>query len=449
MQRKRVMAALVAAVVGLTSLAPAATYYLDAINGSDSTGDGSSGSPWASMSKVFTAVQPGDTVLLRPGNYGSVTFDEGEGVGSSAGDVTYRADPDTTTARPSWWYEDGLDRPDPDNPGDKVIFTGILFDAYYDTWDPDTKEGTSAGHYVTLDGLNVVGGNITFKSFVSHVTVRNCNVFGNWSDYSSQVTSDAFNLYRAYSLGSDYRHILVEDCYGTHCTGGTILLGNFDDVTIRGCHFEHMAGTMMSVQGTMTDVILDGNHAHNQVAVASSLKHTRTVTAVGSPANTTFTVDDDVTYHDSVAVTDASTGQEEMRKVSSFDHTTYEVVLAEPLSFDVSVDDTVEFWDDSHGSGLAVRNGNFTLRNNRIHDLGATRGIYVYDPPTNGYPNIVVENNLIYSTINQYTVDFNNGLGDNCVIRNNTFAGRKHKNYDAGDAYLYYGFGMVGATAAS
>ena len=36
---------------------PAATYYLDATSGSDTTGDGSDVAPWASMARVFTVVQ--------------------------------------------------------------------------------------------------------------------------------------------------------------------------------------------------------------------------------------------------------------------------------------------------------------------------------------------------------------------------------------------------------
>ncbi|NLF32193.1 MAG: hypothetical protein GX591_15060 [Planctomycetes bacterium] len=446
---RRITALFVLVLCWATGL-QAATYTLDAVGGSDTTGDGSAAAPWKSMAKVFTAVQPGDTVLLRPGNYGAVTFKKNSGVGTAAGRITYMADPATTTPRPSAWYEDGLDRPDPTDPDGKVIFTSILFDMYYDTWDSVTKIGVPAGHYVTLDGLNVVDGNVYLKSFVSHVTVRNCNVFGAWGEYSSQITGHAFNLYRAVSYGSNYQHILIEDCYATHCGGGVILLGNFHDITIRGCHFEHIAGTMMSLQGAMTDVVLEGNHAHHQVALADTLKHTHTAVAPGSPANTTFTVSGDATFLDHVSVIDASTGLEELRRPVSFNHTTYQVVLDEPLSFDVEPGDTVKFWDDNHGSGVAVRNGNFTLRSNRIHDCGGTRGIYFYTPPTEGYPNIVIENNLVYSTTNQYTVDFLNGLGNNCVVRNNTFVGRKHSNYDTnGDADKLYGFGMTNGKAAT
>ncbi|MFW6153672.1 MAG: dockerin type I domain-containing protein [Planctomycetota bacterium] len=437
--------------LGLAWASPlsAATYTLDAINGSDTTGDGSDAAPWASMAKAFTVVAPGDTVLLRPGNYGAVTFKQGNGLGSADGHVTYRADPDTTTPRPASWYEDGLDRPDPADPDGKVVFTNITFDHYSLDKNATTKTGTPEGHYVTLDGLNVVGNNINIVSYVSHVTIRNCNVFGKWGDYSSQITNYGFNLYRSYYWGSNYRHILIEDCYATRCRGGVILLGNFHDITVRGCHFHHVSGSVIRLMGSLEQVTLEGNHAHRQIPVADTVKHTQTVVTPGTPAHTTFTVSGDVSFLDHVSVIDADTGTEELRKPVSFDHTTYQVVLDEPLSFDVDPGDTVKFWDDTHGSGVSVRAGNFTLRGNRIHDCGGTRGIYLYTPGDNGYSNIVVENNLFYDTLNQYTTDFNGGLGNHCIIRNNTFVGRKHRNYDGnGDAYLLYGFGLGGAGAA-
>jgi len=441
----------IAACLLCASPLTAATYFLDAVNGSDATGDGSSAAPWASMAKVFTVVGPGDMVLLRPGNYGSVTFEEGNGLGTAAGRVTYMADPATTTPRPDHWYEDELERPDPANPGGKVVFTNITFDHFLFNDTATTETGTPEGHYVTIDGLNVVGSNINIVSYVSHITIRNCNVFGNWSEYSSEISGHGFNLYRAYYWGSNYRHILIEDCYATRCRGGTMLLGNFHDITIRGCHFYHHASSMISLQGNMEQVTIEGNHAHHQVAVADTLKHTQVVvTPDPAEPGRIFTVNADVTYFDHVSVIDADTGTEELRDVTSFNHTTRKVTLAAALSFDAEPGDTVKFWDDTHGSGVSVRNGDFTLRGNRIHDCGGTRGIYFYDRPAAGYANVIVENNLFYSTTNQFTVDFYHSLGSNCRIVNNTFVGRKHGNYDTnGDADLLYGFGMINANAAS
>ncbi|MFW6153745.1 MAG: hypothetical protein ACOC95_00845 [Planctomycetota bacterium] len=426
-------------------------YYLDAVNGSDTTGDGSAVAPWASMSKAFSAVLPGDTVLLRPGNYGAVTFKEGNGLGTADGHITYRADPDTTTPRPHHWYEDGLDRPDPADPNGKVIFTEITFDHYSFDKSATTKTGTPEGHYVTLDGLNVVGNNIDLISYVSHVTIRNCNVFGNWGEWSNQVTDNAFNLYRSYYWGSNYRHILIEDCYAENCSGGVQLLGAFHDITVRGCHFNHFSGSIIRFAGPLEEVTFEGNHVHGSEPVPCPLviAERQVVDPDVDEPNRIFTVDGDSTYHDHATVTDSTTGVTELRRVTSFSGTTLRVVLEEPLSFAVEPGDVVTFHDDTHGSGISVRSGNFTLRGNRIYDCGGTRGIYYYDPSDNGFRNVVIENNLIYNTLNQYTVDLFNGLGDNTIIRNNTFVGRTHRNYDTiGEASLLYGFAMVNAAPA-
>jgi len=48
-----------------------ATYYLDADEGNDTTGDGSSGNPWATLTKAQATVVSGDTVKLYGGNYGA------------------------------------------------------------------------------------------------------------------------------------------------------------------------------------------------------------------------------------------------------------------------------------------------------------------------------------------------------------------------------------------
>lgn len=49
----------------------AATYYLDAINGNDTLGNGSTASPWKTLSKAQSQATDGDTVKLRNGEYGA------------------------------------------------------------------------------------------------------------------------------------------------------------------------------------------------------------------------------------------------------------------------------------------------------------------------------------------------------------------------------------------
>lgn len=51
-----------------TILANAATYYLSP-DGSDSSGSGSSSSPWFTLNKAWSVIKPGDTVYLKGGTY--------------------------------------------------------------------------------------------------------------------------------------------------------------------------------------------------------------------------------------------------------------------------------------------------------------------------------------------------------------------------------------------
>ncbi len=58
----------------------ALTYYLDAVKGSDTTGDGSSLRPWKSLAKSQRMVHTGDnTIILRTGNYGRYYEDSHSG----------------------------------------------------------------------------------------------------------------------------------------------------------------------------------------------------------------------------------------------------------------------------------------------------------------------------------------------------------------------------------
>jgi len=47
------------------------TYYIDAVNGNDTTGTGSSDNPWKTLDKALFSVSSGDNILIRDGNYGT------------------------------------------------------------------------------------------------------------------------------------------------------------------------------------------------------------------------------------------------------------------------------------------------------------------------------------------------------------------------------------------
>ncbi|MHC4463877.1 MAG: hypothetical protein ACYS30_20955, partial [Planctomycetota bacterium] len=57
----------------LPSAALAETYYLDAINGDDSS-PGDINEPWRTFGRALASLQPGDTALLRSGYYGDIVL---------------------------------------------------------------------------------------------------------------------------------------------------------------------------------------------------------------------------------------------------------------------------------------------------------------------------------------------------------------------------------------
>lgn len=142
----------------------AADYYVS-VSGAGSR-DGSSVANAMTLNEAKQNANPGDTFLLQPGNYGSFVLDGGYGTESNW--VTYKADPITTTPRGANWYEGDLDRPDETK---HVIFSGITLISN------KLSEGVSKGHYIIIDGVYVLEGNVKFGFYTANVTIRNCSIF--------------------------------------------------------------------------------------------------------------------------------------------------------------------------------------------------------------------------------------------------------------------------------
>ncbi len=63
-----------------------ATYYV-ATNGNDTTGDGSSGNPWATLQKAVNTMVAGDTTIVKDGTYAGFRATESKS-GSSGSPIT-------------------------------------------------------------------------------------------------------------------------------------------------------------------------------------------------------------------------------------------------------------------------------------------------------------------------------------------------------------------------
>ena len=78
----------------------------------------------------------------------------------------------------------------------------------------------------------------------------------------------------------------------------------------------------------------------------------------------------------------------------------------------------------SHGSGIALRASDITIRNNIIHDFGGSGSIRFYGNVEypDGYKNMIVENNLCYDGQGVTNAYFGS-MKENITIINNTFIG--------------------------
>jgi hypothetical protein len=141
----------------LLALVTGTTYYLDAINGSDATGDGSSTLPWKTLGKVHTVLQSGDCVVLRTGDYG--LFDQ-KTVRSAP--TLYIADTGHIPVLTGVWLRDD-DAPS-HTPGDpetawktNLVFHGIHIVPSYvdpgsaDSMDPNATQSTYAKCSAAVD----------------------------------------------------------------------------------------------------------------------------------------------------------------------------------------------------------------------------------------------------------------------------------------------------------
>jgi len=361
---------------------------------------------------------PGNVICLRPGNYGSVTIDDGFG-SAEGGYVTYKADPATTATRPSNWYEDSLNRPDS---SDSVIFSQLKLDYTM----CDANYNTIGGHYIEFNGINIIG--YAYLQFcVSYLRLINCNIFGHMGNFSSETSNYGIYFRHYAGFGSDFHDVLIEGCYIEKNDIGIMLQGNNNgNIVFRGNHIHDIIGTGISLQSSGNKItVVEGNHINKQNSVADTLKHTcNVITPDASEPNRIFTIDCSPTWYDSAVVINPITGDRELREVESYDSNTKTITLREALSFNTEAGDTIELWDDSHGSGISIRSRYLNITHNKIHDVGTTRGIYLY---IDNLPNITLEYNLVYDIMNQYTVDFSQPykLGSNSKIRHNTFVGHK------------------------
>jgi len=242
-------------IAGLFFIAPfgdmatAATYYVDADSGSDSTGNGSEGAPYKTLGKVQEVVAPGDTVYCK-GSFGSFNVTTSWTPGDADHYITYKQWPGFV----------------PDCNHIHFVNSVTMFNAYwkFEGWTFD--KGVVAEPTITLlydDGITVSiekFGYIQFANSDFKGIRFNLGATGDFYPYMAGGLGTAIPALGPHANAYLSDHITVSDCnfsycaqgmrvqgtnwlitnctFGPHITGdGLILLDKANDCTIQDSYF--------------------------------------------------------------------------------------------------------------------------------------------------------------------------------------------------------------------
>jgi hypothetical protein len=327
----------------IIAMATGSTYYFDFNNGNDTTGNGSTGTPWKTLTKALTCAA-GSLILLRNGNYGS--FSEAR-TSSRADWLIFMNDvghsPVITsvncTSESNYTYD--------------LIFYGISIAP--SAVDPGATDSMYAES--TQNTYNKTA-NPFIANYADYISFYNCELVG---------TNKYLTVSNCYIMYCNY--IYFERCHH-HRTFEGICVNYSSHVSIIYSNIHNFAGSPINDGSTgNTYITLEGNHMH------------------------------DCGYS-----------------------------LTDPYSPKAS-------GENAHGS-VNICSTYLSMRNNFIHNLGNSRGVYFYPDNSPTYHDITIENNLFYNPHNSICVQAQL-VSTNVIFRNNTFVGVR-KNLPADhDEYQY------------
>lgn len=195
------------------------TVHVDAVNGNDTSGDGSAGAPYQSMAKVLTVITGGEDVIIHDGSYGNVTINKGGNLYSDW--VVFKAAPGAAP-------ELG-----------KFTLAG-----------PSGPQNQTGGYnaYVRLENLILRDG--WEANGAKHWALVECLIerIGPWTGSVANIEKTAV----AFRNGTD---ILIEGCEITNT--GTGIAGRGHEVIIRGCHIHNGTHDGIRVTGFWNSVVED------------------------------------------------------------------------------------------------------------------------------------------------------------------------------------------------
>jgi hypothetical protein len=228
-----------------SQLAGAATYYLDAHKGSDSF-SGTSDSPWQTLKKAETIAKPGDTILLRNGNYGGFVPD-GWRLPEYTGDI---ADPLPPTQKwITYKAEQGHD---------DVRFSVIWI---------------KIGHTLRVtayafDGINITNpdGRCVYSWGAVGLRFRNMTLVGN---LNAGTLADGTSIYNMMEFHSRNNDIAIENCSIRGGYRGVYVTGFHCNLRVSNCDI-YDTGVDKIMIGGGRNFVIENNELHGQPLLPSA-----------------------------------------------------------------------------------------------------------------------------------------------------------------------------------
>ena len=254
---------LVAILATASSISMGTTYYVDPISGSD-TNIGTATAPWKTIAFVQSnksGIAPGDTVYLKSGNYGVVTFGQQYGFYGStiygtswSLPITYKAVTDAN-----------------------VVFTSLSLKGHGD----EPTDGRTVNRYLIFEDINITntlaGGALINISYASHIKFKNITGVGAWGTYASDSTTYGLFLTNLSKWGNITEDIYIEDCDFSHSKEGITIEGKLgENIVIRNTKVHDLTSSAIKLAGDSTGKVLliEGCEIYNQWPKAESPTNT-------------------------------------------------------------------------------------------------------------------------------------------------------------------------------
>jgi len=205
-----------------------ANYHIDANNGDDVTGDGTSVKPFKTILKVLPLLHGGETVLLHNGNYGEFKLDYATG--------------DISTPYTNWVSFMAA-------PGKTPVFTKVYL---HGNWNPAPDLSGSFNMFVRIIGLKITDG-VKFSN-VNYARIENCII-----NREGEITGSTEAMSKVGVGIRKCRSINIENCEITHVAVGIGARGR--DILIKGNHIHNNSHDGISFSGCEKAVI-ENNHIH-------------------------------------------------------------------------------------------------------------------------------------------------------------------------------------------